>query len=57
MNMTKSEIRNPKEGRRPKPENLVGFAAVLRHSGFGILSAFGIRHSDFLCHPSFGFAP
>jgi hypothetical protein len=57
MKMTKSEIRNPKEGRMPKPESPVGFAAVLRHSGFGILSAFGIRRSDFLCHSSFGFAP
>jgi hypothetical protein len=49
----KTETRNPKEGRNPKSENsLIQWAAVplgwlwIRTSGFGLLSAFGIRISD-----------
>jgi hypothetical protein len=51
------KIRTKPEARRPKPEGLKsGFSIqndgalallVFRISVFGILSAFGIRHSDF----------
>src|SRR5215471_18567994 len=54
----KAEIRNPKEGRNPKPEILKTFAfhrhitswgpsRPFRPSDFGFLSAFGFRVSGF----------
>jgi hypothetical protein len=52
----KSEIRSPKEIRNPKPEtplrargkNFPALARQLfRNSGFGLLSDFGIRVSEF----------
>jgi len=55
----KAEGRNPKEGRRPKAENLgrdlgINFAprkglsfSEVRISDFGFLSDFGLRPSDF----------
>jgi hypothetical protein len=52
----KSEIRNPKEIRIPKPETSLHAAwensptsvgQLFRHSGFGLLSDFGIRVSEF----------
>jgi hypothetical protein len=45
--MTKSEIRNPKEARNPKPE-MEAAVLVFRASDFGFPSGFGIRHSDLL---------
>ena len=58
MENPKSEIRNPKEGRNPKPEgrknsefripnseNAAGVSAG--HSDFGIWISFGFRISDF----------
>jgi hypothetical protein len=46
MRNPKSEIRNPKEIRSPKPECVPGGAKV-RISDFGLLSDFGFRISDF----------
>jgi hypothetical protein len=52
----KSEIRNPKEIRIPKLETLLRAAGknsptsagqLFRNSGFGLLSDFGIRVSEF----------
>jgi hypothetical protein len=42
----KAESRRPKEGRRPKPEE-GAIRLCIRLSGFGFLSAFGFRPSDF----------
>jgi len=51
----KSEIRNPKEIRRPKSESYTTPLSVivfgLRISDFELLSDFGLRISDF--HPRF----
>ena len=44
----KSEIRNPKEARTPKCERSTGPSFGIRNSGFGFLSDFGFRISDFL---------
>jgi len=44
--MTKSE-RNPKFEARSAGQILAAFTLSVRHSDFGLLSAFGFRHSDF----------
>jgi hypothetical protein len=44
--MPKPEIQMTKEIRNPKSETTGGYAG-LRASGFGLISDFVIRHSDF----------
>src|SRR5262245_49400839 len=46
IEMTKSEGRNPKDIRMTKPEfqMVLGMCFVVRHTGFGFLSSFGIRN-------------
>jgi len=55
MKMTKSELRKNVEIRIPKRRFSEHVRLLIRASSFGFLSEFGIRHSDILCHPSFGF--
>jgi hypothetical protein len=49
----KSEARNPKSERSPKPE--IRIAVVAEVDCGQSQPAFGIRHSDFFRHSAFGF--
>jgi hypothetical protein len=46
-NGMKSEVRNPKAERRPKPETRTNYITIVKGLQELAMGYFGIRHSDF----------